>query len=51
LDQKGNHGRRSVGHGKIFVVKAKMQQVRYNQKAMLSEKERERVEKECRQVD
>ena len=39
------------GHDKIFEIKAKMKEVRYNRKNIKREKEKERGEKEGRQDD
>ena len=38
-------------HYKVFQIKAKMQEVRYNRNIILSDEEKERVEKEGRQDD
>ena len=38
-------------HDKIFEIKAKIQEARYNRKIILSNEEKERVEKEGRQDD
>ena len=51
LDPKKDRKATMDGHDKIFEIKAKMKEVRYNQKIILRDEEKERVEKEGRQYD
>ena len=51
LDQKNDRKATMDGHDKIFEIKAKMKEVRYNRKVILRDEEKERVEKEGGQDD